>query len=512
MFLPLPTPKEMAHWDKLSIEDFGIKGEILMENASREALNVLLQSFGDIEDKKAVFFAGSGNNGGDAFALARHMSNLGCKCLVLHSRNIEQYKGETAYHIQLLIKSDIPMNHLSSYNLDNLPAPDIIVDGLLGTGFQGTLREDYLHWIQIINKLGQKCLIFSLDIPSGLNGLTGKASPEAVKADYTVTFGAAKTGLFMPEAANYVGQLEIKKIGIPIQVEQQNSPACFGLNQEVFSWFPQVDPLQHKGKAGHLLIIGGSPGLTGAPTLAALGALRAGSGLVTVACPKELSPEIKAAGPEIMTLPLDSGSDWTNETFSQLQPSLANFDAVVLGPGLGRKKSTQEFCQAYLQTDCPPTVLDADALFCLANIQNFSNKLRSNFILTPHPGEMSRLAGTSIKDIQVDRLEAARNYGQSFGCVLVLKGAGTVIFAPEDKTFISPFSTSNLAIGGAGDVLSGIIGSLLARGLSPEQAACLGVYWHGLAGQELETSFPFRGNLAREIAEMLPKTVNLQES
>lgn len=504
MRIPLPSPEEMAHWDKLSINEFGISGQILMENASREALHVLLQEYGQVQGRQVTLFAGSGNNGGDAFALARHLADHGAKCLVLHTRQQDKYQGETAYHLELCKKNQVPLVYLPEYNLDFLTEPDILVDGLLGTGFQGELRSDYLERIRHMNRLGRKAFVLALDIPSGLNGKTGLASPEAVQAQATVTFEAAKLGLFLPQAREYTGKLAVRQIGIPWHIKKENPPSCFGLQEEILRQIPAPGASSHKGSFGHVLILGGSSGLSGAPVLAALGALRSGAGLVTVACPKNLSPEIRQGWPEIMTLPLGPGRNWSAGCAEELESRLETFDAVVLGPGLGRDEGAKEFLQAYLESEHPPTVYDADALYWLARDEVCNTDLGRNSIMTPHPGEMARLCKISAPEVQEDRIGICIKMARQLGSVMILKGAGSVVSDPSGHAHISPFACPNLAVGGSGDVLSGILGSLLAKGLESWTAACAGAYWHGLAGEELKQRMPGRGNLAQEIANELP--------
>ena len=504
MFTPLPTPQEMGEWDRYSIQDFGIEGKILMENASREALHVLMNNFGDVKDKQVLLLAGSGNNGGDAFALGRHLKNHGASCMILHTREQDKYKGETAYHLQLAKNAGVPLVHLQEYNLNFLPEPDIIVDGLLGTGFQGALREDYLSWIEKINSFSNTFKL-AIDIPSGLNGYTGMPSPDAVQAQVTVSFECPKLGLFMPEASKFIGELYTPKIGIPAHIIRDKPSKCLGLSAEVFSHLPALSKTEHKSGAGHVLIVGGSPGLTGAPTLAALGALKAGSGLCTVACPKQLAPDIKQGWPEIMTLPLGPGKFLVEASFAELEDTLYRFDAVVLGPGLGRQEGTGAFLKNFLQfRERPPTLFDADGLYWLAKEPDLLKYLRADDILTPHPGEMARIDKQEVSKLQENRVDTARDFADSHYGVLVLKGAATVISAYREHTFVSPFSCSNLAVGGSGDVLAGVIGSLKAKNLDSVQAACLGVYWHGESGKLLEKQYPYRGNLAQDIAHYLP--------
>ncbi|MEF8889563.1 MAG: NAD(P)H-hydrate epimerase, partial [Desulfohalobiaceae bacterium] len=335
MDTPLPTPKEMAHWDDLAIREAGIMGEILMENASREALRVLCSEGPELTGAFVLFFAGSGNNGGDAFALARHASDRGAQCLVLHKRNIEEYSGETLYHARLCRDCGVGMQRLGEEDPEGIPHPDIVVDGLLGTGFSGELRKDYLAWIRWINYLGQRAFVLALDVPSGMNGETGRIGGDAVRPDCTVTFQACKSGLFSTEGMERTGSLHVAPIGIPAWIRENNPPSLFALDEGVARHFPRPEPTMHKGKAGHVLIVGGSAGMTGAPALAGIGALHAGAGLVTIASPADICSQVRQGWPELMSIPLQPAESWSEESFSGMKKELTRFDAVVLGPGLG---------------------------------------------------------------------------------------------------------------------------------------------------------------------------------
>lgn len=504
MFQPLPTAQEMAAWDQMAISEFGLLPELLMENASREAFHVLKEQSGDPAGKNTVIFAGPGNNGGDAFGLARHLINAGSNVLVLNAQPKSKYLGATAYHLDLAQKVGAPLVHLKRYNLDFLPQPDIVVDGLLGTGFRGELSPEFQTWIVKINDLGRKAFVLALDIPSGLNSTSGRPCPIAVRAQATVTFEQAKLGPWLGSAREFTGRLYIQSIGIPRCVILDHPPAHFGLTNDVLDAFP-ISPLNvHKGDAGHLLILGGSTGLSGAPNLAALAALRSGSGLVTIGCPKSLSLEIKSTLPDVMTMPLGQGEEWDERNLSLLRQELHRFDAVIIGPGLGRSESSGRFFHGYAENPHPRSVYDADALYWLAQEPELIAACGPEAVFTPHPGEMAKLHKTSTSNVQADRTGVARHFSQTHRCLLVLKGANTVIAAPDQPVFLSPFAEPNLAVGGSGDILAGIIGSLLARGLSPLDAASLGVYWHGFCGARLKDNFPYRGNLAQDIANHLP--------
>jgi len=503
MLLPLPTPAEMVIWDRETIDSIGIPGITLMESASREAVNIITEEYGSVDETVVFCFVGSGNNGGDGLAIARHLTDLGANVTVFHTKPKKKYSGETRTNLLWAQKLDIPLKHLAAIDVNGLPQPDIVIDALLGTGFSGELRQDYLDLIQAMNRLGERAFVLAVDIPSGLNGLTGTPQPEAVMADATATFEAPKLGLIMPEANRFAGTIHVCPIGIPLKIQNKHSVDHHLITGEIMDLIPQTAPAMHKGKAGHVLIIGGSKGLTGAPHLAALGALRSGAGLVTIACPDDLTDSVKSGRPDIMTRPLGTGSTWEQGMANPLLKELDRFDTIVLGPGIGRTLETQAFINAFIRGCTLPLVLDADALFAVAQSPELLDALPEQTVLTPHPGEMARLLKTDSATIQANRLQAVRSFSKISDATLVLKGAGTVV-SDSELTCISPFSEPNLAVGGSGDVLSGVIGSLLARTMHPIQAASLAVYWHGLAGNALNEEFPMRGNLASEIAHMLP--------
>ncbi len=520
MFAPLPTPEEMAFWDRQSIEVHGLRNEMLMENASREALAVLREHCAPLSGKRVLLFAGKGNNGGDAIALGRHLHDQGAEVLVLLAGAARNHTGASGYHLRLARRVGTPCRTTTPAGLDSLlreyGLPHIVVDGLFGTGFTGTPRPPYDLWIKQINALGLQAFVLALDIPSGLDGLSGKAASEAVRAHATVTFEAAKIGLMLPGAAAYVGRLHVRAIGIPRRVREEYPPACQLLTPDVVRLLPRPFAGMHKGDGGRVCIVGGSPGLTGAPALAALGALRSGAGLVTVACPAPLAQEVKHGRSEIMTLPLPTG-EWIPGALAPLMDLLQRCDALVLGPGMGHDPGAVDCVEALLECKRPPTVLDADALNCLAARPRLLELLTETDVLTPHPGEMTRLLAAdgfpeaSVPRVQADRPGVARAFAARHQGVLVLKGAGSIIAGRDGQgrlfTALSPLDAPCLAVGGSGDVLSGVTGNLLSRGLPALHAACLGVYWHGFSGRWLENSFPLRGNLASEIADALPSAL-----
>tara|TARA_Y100001954_G_scaffold238583_1_gene306874 strand:+ start:46216 stop:47745 length:1530 start_codon:yes stop_codon:yes gene_type:complete len=505
MLKPLPTPAEIAEWDNRTIRDIGIPGLTLMESASREAVHVLLSEYGSVSGKKVFCFAGSGNNGGDAFAMARILIDLGAEVSVFHTKPKKQYRGDARTNLKWAQKLSISMVHLPSIQAP-LPQPDIIIDGLLGTGFKDTLRESTRSIVREINRLGRRSFVLAIDIPSGLNGLNGVAQPEAVYANATATFQAPKLGLCLPSATKHVGCLHTCNIGIPKQIQSKHSTRHYLISDHALQSVrtPQQD--MHKGTAGKVLVIGGSEGLTGAPHLTAIGALRSGAGLVTVTCPMGVCESVKANSPDIMTFPLGSGSEWEVSMAEKLLEKAPEYDSVVIGPGLGRARKTVDFLKSFV-AKCPArTIIDADGLYALAQHPQLLSELRNDTILTPHPGEMAKLINSTTEEIQRNRLNVAQQFVTTCKSVLILKGAGTIV-ADQDVTCLSPFSEPNLSVGGSGDVLAGVIGTMLSQGHTPRDAACIGVYWHGATGRLLKKNFPARGNLALDIANSLPKAV-----
>ncbi len=505
-FDPLPTPAEIAAWDAASVAECGMSFLSLMENASREAMHALVGEIGPVRDKTVWLLAGPGNNGGDAVALARHLDNLGARVTLALARPRGRYRGVAGVNVRLAARLGLPMVPLARLDWDTAAPPDVIVDGLLGTGFSGALRPDMLAAVEAANRLSRYSYVFSLDIPSGLSGQTGRPAPTAIMARATIAFEAAKTGLVAPEAAPYVGKLLVREIGIPRTVRTAHPCRAYRIAPGIAQALPEVSPTLHKGSAGRVTVVGGSRGLTGAPLLAALGALRAGSGLVSVACPGAVEVSLKAGFPDVMTMPIGTGGHFTTADAEATRAFCAGSRAVALGPGLGRHPDTAGFLAALLPLPCR-LVLDADALYFLAGAPDLARAPGGECIITPHPGEAARLLGCDIPTVEADRLESARALAARYGCVAVLKGPATVVAAPDGTAAVSPVVAPNLAVGGSGDVLSGVTASLLARDLPLLLAASLAVYWHGRSGERLAATHPARGNLASEIADALPRAL-----
>ncbi len=526
---PLPTAAQMRHWDAAAVAH-GIPECLLMENAAREALRLLQQLQGNLQGKSVLLFMGSGNNGGDAVCLARHLRDVGALPLVLHTKPLSAYKGVTKQHLRMAQTCGVPLRPLTERALKSLAPASIVVDGLLGTGFEGSLRPSFIQYIKAINDFASQAFILALDIPSGCeahSGLPNPSSPMAVHAHATLCFAAAKPGLVLPEAKPYTGQIFVRNIGMPHVVQAQNPPDFRLLQEHTLGTLLQEDKNNsHKGSWGHVLILGGStahaaspsaPDLTGAAHLAALAAARTGAGLVTAAAPPALCAAIKNHCPHMMTLPLHAQTQgrahaeqehiWPSCVPPALEENFKQVHSIAVGPGMGKDAASLAFLKAILQHPRRPrAVVDADALTLLAQHTDLHPLLRPDDMLTPHPGEAARLLGCTSKDIQAQRPAAMRALTKLLPCAWLLKGAGTLISQENHPIFILAQDIPTLAIAGSGDVLTGCMAALAARFRSMHSLTvmALGAQVHARAGLLTQDAFPQRGHLATDLAHFLP--------
>ena len=534
MFVPAPSPEEMSRWDAEAIR-LGMAEEVLMESAARCAMDSLRQHWAakgrTLAEASVLLLAGSGNNGGDAFCMARHLLDAGARPVLVCTRRPEEYRGAASHWLKVAISLGVPVFSAEAWEQgdDAIPArPDIAVDGLLGTGFRGALREREARLVEKFNRLGA-ALVLAVDIPSGLDSRTGRPCPDAVRAHVTVSFQAAKPGLLVPEARPFTGRVDVRPIGMPRRVQEEQRPSfrtwllpAQMSGDRASNSFPCEIPAAstpsaarwtspaHKGEAGRVLVLGGCSDYVGAPCLAGLAALRTGAGLVTVAGPEAVLNAVRFSMPALTTqsLSLPAGPDapeWSADALPPLAPAIASSKALVFGPGLGRTEGAADFAKALLALpQRPPMVLDADALFALARRPHLLKLLRPCDVLTPHPGEAATLLGITAAEVQADRFAALEKLAGLAPAVWVLKGAGTLIAVPHEPSVISPWDVPQLAVAGSGDVLAGAIGAFLARGHASGLAAALGVWLHVLAGRRLSQTFPMRGNGPHDIADALP--------
>jgi NAD(P)H-hydrate epimerase len=509
----LALAEEMRRLERFAIEECRIPGLILMENAGRGSVDAMAAHFGDLTDKAVTIVAGPGNNGGDGLVIARHLLQRGARPTIYLLVNPDQLPDDAAANLAMVRNLDIPF--FVTENLAKIPALregltecKLIVDAIFGIGLTRPLTGHYAEAVTSINAAGHT--VVSVDIPSGLASDNGQYMGNCVKADLTTTFGLAKPGHFLGNGPEVTGTLEIIDISLPAKsVFAANLKTELVDENTVRPWLVPRPNSAHKGTFGHLLVLAGSSGKTGAALLCGRGALRSGVGLLTLAAPVTLCDILATALPEAMTTALPDSPDG-HASFTDLSMILAHLTrktALVLGPGLGRAAASGRLvAELYRQVELP-MVVDADGLNLLVD-QGCDLRIAAGpRILTPHPGEMARLTGSPTRQIQADRLGCARDFAAAHQVWLVLKGAATVIASPEGQVAINSSGNQLLAAGGSGDVLAGVIGSLLAQGSAPWQAATLGVYVHGRAADLVrsEKGWPL-GLLASELADRLPET------
>lgn len=487
--MKLLTAAEMQAIDKKAITKFGIPGLILMEHAGMRMTEAIVNRLaGKIQGKRFLIFAGKGNNGGDGFVIARQLINMGAdvKTFLLYPTNRLQGDAKTNYDILVNMKAKIyPVLKPRDFQRVEiaLTYSDYLIDAILGTGFKGTLQGLLKDLVELLNKSDKP--IFAVDIPSGLEADTGRAKGSCIRADMTVTFGFPKIGLCMEKARKYVGELWLGHISFPPllweEVPGSRGLITAGLIKELL---PKRDPDGHKGTFGHLLVVGGSEGMTGSVTLTATSALRVGAGMVTIALPRSVCPMVEAKTLEVMTKPLAETEEGTisTEAIESLMGLSSKMKAIVIGPGLARNINTADLVKNFLAQLNMPVVVDADGLAALAGEAEFTTGLKAPLILTPHPGEMARLMELSIAQVQAERLDVALACARKYQAYTVLKGSRTIVATPDGQVYLNLRGNSGMATAGSGDVLAGVIGSLLAQGMSPLKACICGVYLHSLAG------------------------------
>lgn len=483
------TPDQMRQIDRKAIDGLGIPGKDLMERAGEGvAAKVRDLLCGDKEGSFVVLIAGKGNNGGDALGAARLLHQEGIRTQTFLMAKEVEVKGDAAFNLDRLNSVKAPLKELVEEGelealREDLSRASVVVDGIFGTGFRGAVNGPAAEVIRLINSCPAR--VIAIDIPSGLEGESGKVGGEAVRADWTVTMGLPKTGLVRGEGLDYSGRLEVVDIGFPAELIQETLAELeMVAGEELTGLLPPRRPTSHKGDYGHVLVLAGSPGMTGAAALTSLAALRGGAGLVTLGVPESLNPILESKCTEVMTLPLPETAAGTLSPDAK-KPILdfcSRATVVALGPGLSRNEETGELVRELLH-ECPlPMVVDADGLNLIAGDVSVLAAARSPLILTPHPGEMVRLAGLNKEELLADRERAARDFARKYNITLVLKGAGTLIASPSGPLWINLTGNPGMASGGTGDVLTGLIAGFRGQGLSDPDAARLGVYVHGAAG------------------------------
>jgi NAD(P)H-hydrate epimerase len=509
--MKVATAEQMQELDRKAIEIYRIPGIVLMENAGRGAAETLFNHFPDLTKKRVAVVSGKGNNGGDGFVIARYLLNRGVSVRVFLLTDPKNLRGdaEINYHIFHRMKGEvIPLPSSKEYQKvrKDLEKVDLIIDGIFGTGLDAEVRGYYREVIEHLNTLHKP--IVAIDIPSGLDANTGKPLGTSIRATLTITFGLPKVGHLISQGPEYVGRLKIVDIGIPkVLVEEEKIQTYLIEDEEIKSYLSiPRRPDTHKGDYGHLLVIAGSVGKTGAAAMACEAALRVGAGLVTLAIPKSLNSIMEVKLTEVMTEPLPETPKQTLSlrAFNSLLRLCENKKAVVIGPGVGTFKETQTLLLKLIKTLNIPVVIDADGLNALSTQPKILPLENRSVVLTPHPGEMARLIQSTPKQVQEDRLGISRNFAQTNHVYLVLKGYRTLIATPHGDVFINPTGNPGMASGGTGDVLTGMIGGLICQGFDILTSLKISVYLHGLAGDEMAKELGEKSLVATDIISKLP--------
>jgi len=502
------SAETMQGLDRQAIKGYGVPGLELMERAGARVAELILARYSSTGTHAALILAGKGNNGGDGFVVARLLSEAGWQVSLLLFSSSDLFTGDAKAHFER-IPSPVRQYNFKSLSLaviqGYMQEATVVVDALFGTGLTKPLAGIYPGVIRLLNS-SARCVV-AVDIPSGVDATSGKIQGEAVRADITVTFGAAKLGQFLYPGAGYVGELVVTDIGIPAELLAK-APSVEIVDEKYATGL--VIPRSktaHKGNCGHCLVVAGSCGKSGAAVMAANSAMRSGAGLVTLAVPSGIHSVVEIKTTEVMTVPLQETihGALSAGSIAEIETLLNERDVAALGPGLGGGEETGAVVRRIVSAARIPLVLDADALNALAgDLASLGNSAAPALILTPHPGEMARLAGKEIRDVESDRLAAATDFATANNCYLLLKGARTVIAAPDGRMAINCSGNPGMASGGMGDVLAGIITALLGQGYEPFAACCLGAFCHGLAGDMVAAEKGEIGLVATDVQEMLP--------
>lgn len=510
------SAKQMQALDRRTIEEIGIPGVVLMENAGRGTFEQIIRRFPHKLSKQVCIVCGKGNNGGDGFVIARYLKNRGVQTTVLLLAAESDIRGDARINLLAFKKLSgtvIEISDETSWKKafkHTVRPSSLVVDAVFGTGLSADVRGLHKTVIDSINTLSGTPVV-SVDIPSGIDADSGRILGTAIRATQTCTFGFAKTGLAVEPGKSYAGILDIIDIGIPPDVVQPQDIDAVVPDESTFrGLMPPRTPDCHKGACGHVLIVSGSRGKTGAAALSGMAAMRSGAGMVTLAVPAGLNPVLESQTVEIMTEPLPDTPQgcFSADALPRLKEVLHGKSAVAVGPGLSVTADTKALLSELIRLCRVPMVIDADGLNILSEDLSVLDNRSAQTVLTPHPGEMSRLTGLSTAEIQQNRLETARKFSAQHQVCLVLKGAGTVICDPTGRTFINPTGNPGMATGGMGDALTGIIAALVAQGLDCLKASVLGVYAHAAAGDMAAAENAPIGILASDIIEKIPETLH----
>ena len=507
------SARQMREADRRAIEDVGIPSIVLMENAGRQVVAALQSAFTDLLSLRVSVLCGRGNNGGDGFVAARALVGIGLEPTVALIGESAKLKGDARTNFEALRAVGVDVVEIGDAGAWELHGAelldtDLVIDALVGTGLNEALSGLFKTVVDDINECAAP--VASIDLPSGLSADSPEPIGPAVEATLTVTLASPKISLVLPPGEALAGTLAIADIGIPEAVVSEiDGPWVELLTKDLIRPLIRARvPESHKGDYGHVLVVAGSRGKTGAAILAGTAALRSGAGLVTVAAPESAVPIIAASRPELMTLALPEDSDGCVAAGAAQLVLDFSADVIAMGPGLGRTDAVRSFVRTVVRGTGVPIILDADAIVAFAGE---ADRLIAgdglDLILTPHPGEMAAITGMTVDDVQARRLECARDFASTHHCHLILKGHRTVVATPEGHTFINLTGNPGMATAGSGDVLTGVLAAWTAQ-LQDTKGACqAAVYLHGLAGDLAEADEGETALIAGDIVACLGDAV-----
>lgn len=528
--MKIVSAAEMRLIDQRTIKDYRIPGMVLMERAGLAVANRIRHL---TERKKVVVLSGGGNNGGDGIAAARNLHAWGWNVRVLLTQREDRLSPDCRAQYRIAKKSGVPVLFRSSINEKDLHS-SIVVDALLGTGINKPVAPPVSDIIAFVNR--SAVMVVSVDVPSGISSDDGRIMGEAMQADITVTFGLPKIGHMLHPGADFTGKLFVEDIGFPDELLKSRDIRTESIERsDAISLIPERPSYSHKGDYGHILVLAGSRGKTGAAMLTARSCLKAGAGMVTLGVPETLADIFQSRVTEEMVLPLpDSGrGTFSEEAFEGITCFLnEKADILAAGPGITNEPGVVRLIRKLLVSVTAPMVIDADGINALSGEKKLFRKVKAPVILTPHVGEMVRLLASQTStnrrspgvplpappgrfrdEVENNRIDTARSFSSETGAYLVLKGAPTVVAEPLGEVFVNTTGNPGMATAGSGDVLTGITASFLGQGLTPLAAAILGVYIHGLSADRAVLQKGMHSLVASDIIESLPDAfLSLQDN
>jgi hydroxyethylthiazole kinase-like uncharacterized protein yjeF len=511
--IKIVSNEQMRRMDEFTINTLGVPGLILMENAGRETYEYICDFLSENNLSGMIdIYCGKGNNGGDGYVIARHLFTAGYNVRLLSIGSPEALKGDAKTNYLICQAFKIPLVIITAADqLAGMQLPVLVVDALLGTGIRGAADGLFADVIDYINSLGVP--VVSVDIPSGLNGDSPLIEGKCITADLTVSMALPKRAHIFYPAKSRTGQIELADIGMPASVKED---PLVNLNMVEYSdlRFPVSADNAHKYSNGTLFILAGSPGMTGAVSLTARASMRIGVGMINIGIPQNLNPVMEIKVTEALTVPLPEteAGTFSSNALEKIRERIDWADAVIIGPGCGREKETiQVIINAirYCNENNKPTLIDADALYALSLHRDLLALLHSGFVLTPHYGEFRRLVDYESSDIERAPWACLQTFIQDKKFIIDLKGSPSMAASPDGQVFVNPSGNAGLAKGGSGDVLSGMIGGLMARGLDPLQAVITGNFIHGEAADLLLVSHGSSAYLPSDLIDILPQVLKI---